>query len=143
MSDQHSLAGAAISTECRASIETEPANPKHACAKHYKRGIVRRARIFRKSGSFAEEKHEDQSADPGCCVDNQTTGEINYAAVGQPATAPDPMGYWCVDNQKPQSTKDQNRREIHAFGECPDNQRWCYDRKGHLEHDEDAFRNCT
>ncbi len=73
-------------------------------------------------------------------MNHDATGEIQHAALGQPAPAPNPMCDRRIDHQQPQRRKHEHGRKPDALGIGADDQRRGDDRKGHLEHHEDALR---
>ncbi|MNP13378.1 hypothetical protein D3C76_1056570 [compost metagenome] len=70
------------------------------------------------------------------------TGEVQHAPVPHQGAvaAPDHVRDRRIDQGEPHRGEDQHGGELHALGEGTDDQRRGDDGEGHLEGDEDAFR---
>jgi hypothetical protein len=73
-------------------------------------------------------------------VHHRAAGEIKYASIGQEATAPDPVGDRRVDDQAPQTHEPKHRGKLHSIGKSTDDEHRRDDGEGHLEGEENAFR---
>ena len=141
MRDQHRHARAAIGGECTAGVEAEPAHPQHRGAGHDHAWTMRWPKFVRKAAPAAQTFDDDDRGDAGRGMHHQPAGEIHHAHLSEPATAPNPVTHRRIDDDEPKTADEQHRREPHPLGIGADDQRRRDNRKGHLEHKEDAFRN--
>ena len=74
-------------------------------------------------------------------MDDDTAGKIEDAEAAEPAAAPHPVRYRCIDHERPQGAKGDHPAEAGAFDPGTDHQRGGDYGKGHLEQHEGGFRN--
>ena len=79
------LDGLAVGRERRAGVEPEPAEPEDAGADHHQRHGVRRVALLRPALALAEHQHRGQRGDAGVDVDRGAAGEVERAALAEPA----------------------------------------------------------
>ena len=102
--------------------------------------------LLRESAAWADDQASDQGSDTSVDVNDRSTCEIQSTfrhrvfrveapesedRVGR--TVPNPVRYWTVDQQRPQSDKNSERGELHSLRERTDDQCWGNDREHHLE----------
>ncbi len=82
----------------------------------------------------------NKTCDTSIDVNNRTASEVKNAVRAEEAAAPYPMCNRHIDDEEPQNHEDQHGGELHALCKRTCNQRRRDNRKGHLEHDEEVFR---
>jgi hypothetical protein len=73
-------------------------------------------------------------------VHHESAREIEHAALGKPAAAPNPMRHRHIDEQEPERRENEQRPEAQAFDEGANHQRRRDDGERHLEHEEHGLR---
>ena len=76
-------------------------------------------------------------------MDDDAAGEIHDPHLGEPATAPHPVGHRRVDDDQPDGAEEQHGRERHPLRIGADDQRRGDDREGHLKREEHRLRDRT
>ena len=84
------LDGRAVGGQRRAGVEPEPPEPQDAGAEHHQRHRVRRVALARPALALAEHEHRGERGDAGVDVDRGAAGEVERAALAEPA-AVDPL----------------------------------------------------
>ena len=93
----------------------------------------------------AEDDCNDQGGYPSGGVYHDAAREIDSSTViakrAEPATAPNPVADWVVDENAPQDDERDEGAEFHTLRERPSDQQRCNSGKHHLEGCEDCERN--
>src|SRR5215813_11571713 len=102
--------------------------------------------------ALAEHEAAHQAGDAGVDMHHRAAGEVEYLVpAGEVALLvgigdaedtvwpPHPVRDRRVDEDRPQADEPQHRRELHALGESPSDQRRRDDREGQLEAEVDAL----
>ena len=139
----------AIGGEGAAGVEAIPADPEHAGADHAEDEAVRRHFFLTEPKARSENNAENQRGPTGGHVNHGATGEVDRLddrvavpdAVHEARDAPDHVGQREVDDDHPDRDEEQNRGELHAFGDRADDQRRSDDREHHLVHRKHILRN--
>ncbi len=133
----------------RTGIETEPAEPQQASAKHHQGEVVRTHRGATETDARSHDQRQGQSGRAGIDVDGRATGEVEgLDGVGDPAPVfcdvavegEDPVGGGEVAQHRPRGRKCDPRAELHPVGDRAGDQRDRDDGEGGLEAGEDEKR---
>ena len=89
--------------------------------------------LVRPALALAEHEHGGQGGDAGVDVDGRAAGEVERAALAEPA-AVHPLEDRDVDEEQPQRHEERPRRELHPVGDGPRDER----RGDHGEHPEEG-----
>ncbi|MNI63954.1 hypothetical protein D3C73_1193680 [compost metagenome] len=103
---------------------------------------MRSHRGGREAFALAQYQAADQAGDTGVDVHHGAASEVEHAPVPhqRAITAPDHVRDRRVNQGEPDAHEHQHCRELHAFGEGTHDQRRGDDGEGHLEGNEDRFR---
>ena len=122
----------AICSECGTGVEAEPAEPENAGSQKGEGKVVRMHSLTRPSLALSENDDHCECSRTGIDVHNRTTGEVEGAKLGQPATAEDPVRHGGVDKDKPQSNEDAIGLELEAVSSRSGDKRRSDDSECHL-----------
>mmetsp|Transcript_67157 Transcript_67157/g.216653 ORF Transcript_67157/g.216653 Transcript_67157/m.216653 type:complete len:357 (-) Transcript_67157:223-1293(-) len=111
----HGRSGAAV--QGTAAIEAKPAHPQEAGACQHHRHVVGRRALVREARPRGQHQRRHDGSTTSGRVHDEATREVADALLREPAPAPDPMADRAVDQDLPESAKDQHRYELGAF--CP------------------------
>src|SRR6266404_2273840 len=139
---QHCHSSLHACRDSRASVETEPADPKERGADEGEHHVVRRPR----RAALAEHDGAHKPRHPGVDVHDGTAGEIQHfhpcgvvAGSQEPVRSPDPVRNWRIDENRPQADEPKHGRELHALGKRASNECRRDNSKRHLKADVHAF----
>ncbi len=93
--------------------------------------------------ALANDERCNKASNTGIDVNNRTAGKVENAVRTEEAAAPNPVSHWDIYDEEPQRQEDEHGRKLHAFSKRASNKCWRDDREGHLEDDEEIFRNGT
>ena len=135
------VGGDAVRPERAARVEAVPADPEHARADHTKHHAVRGHRLFREAQARLEDQAEDQGRPTGGHVHHRAAGEVNgfdrririERAAHETVRGPNHVSEREVNREHPDGNEQQHRRELHAFGDCADDERRGDDGERELE----------
>ena len=92
---------------------------------------------------WSHEKHGCEGGKTRRCVNDDTTGKVADAPLGQQTVSPDHVDEREIHEEEPDDQKDEIGLESHAVGECTGDQRRRDDGKHHLVYDEREHRDLT
>ncbi|CAB4560860.1 unannotated protein [freshwater metagenome] len=122
----------AIRSECGTSVETEPTEPQNAGSQKGEGKVVRMHSFTRPSLALSKNDDHCECSRTSVDVHNRTTGEVEGAELGQPATAEDPVRHGGVDKDKPQRNEDAVGLELESVSSRSGDKRRSDDRECHL-----------
>eukprot|EP00128_Syssomonas_multiformis_P005748 Colp12_sorted_trinity150504_noHs@2818 len=137
--------GSVVGGKGRATVEAEPAKPQKGSTEKVE-GHIGRALgvVLGKVILFTTADHlgGNKGGETGSDMDDGTTGKVKGTLGTQPAVnAPHPVGNEVVDKDGPEQDEDKEGRELHTTDNTTNDQRWCDNGKGHLEHHENKAGN--
>jgi hypothetical protein len=122
-----------------------PAAPSAARAEpgtdHGHAWVMRRLNLIGEAAPAPEHHRQHQRRDTGRDVDDDAAGEIDYTHIGEEAAAPYPVDDGGVDQQHPHDREHDDEGKLNPLHIGADDQGRGDDREGHLEHEEQGFRN--
>ena len=133
--------GARVCAQCRAAVESEPADPQETGADHRQSEIVRRQIVAAIATPRTEHVSCSQSGDAGVQVHHRAAGEIDHASGTEETAAPHPVRDRYIDQQKPEHTEQQKCREAQTIGNRTRDKRHSDNGECHLVDHEKAFGN--
>jgi hypothetical protein len=80
---------------------------------------MREDRLTRVILARTNQDRGDESGGAGVDVDDGTTGIVEDAEATEPSAAPDPMGYWRVDDERPEGDEDEIGTESLSLDDRP------------------------
>ena len=103
MCDGNGHGRVADGTEGRTTVEAEPADPEHSGSGYAHRQVMRRHSRLGVTVARANHDAGDKRADAGSNMNDDATGEIKDAHIGEIATGATPshMTDRCVDHDQP------------------------------------------
>ena len=135
MGDGHGQAGSAIGGHGRARVETKPADPQQASARHGQAQIERRKRLASVTLARAQHMGAHQTGNAGIDMHHRAAGKIQRTQARQPAIGlPDPVRNRGVHHHRPHRHENQRGRKAHALDKRAHHQRRRDDGKGELKH---------
>ena len=139
--DHEGVRGETIRRQGAAGVEAEPSEPKQAGAQNRHRQVMRVSAALPKTDPRTKHQRSNHRRDTGRDVDHRAAGKIERAILEQPATAPNPVRQWRVDQRRPCQHENRERLEALSFSERAGNQRWSDRGEHHLETDKPHHRN--
>ena len=133
---EEGLRGHEVGGERRTRVEAEPTEPQDAGTQQRERQGVRWHRVLRPAASLPEQDHQRERTGSRVDVDDRATGEVERAAVREPAATEDPVRNRQVHEDRPQREEADPRRPAHAIRDRSGDERGRDHRERELERDE-------
>ena len=135
MGNGHGQTGPAIGGHGRAGIETKPADPQQASARHGQAQIERGKGLASVTLARAQHVGTHQTGHAGIDMHHRAPGKIQRAQTRQPAIGcPDPVRNRGIHHHRPHRHENQRGRKAHALDKGTHHQRRRDDGKGELKH---------